>query len=462
MNRRRSKFIVACICFSTLLSSLLSATGNVYVSQMESEIDPKVMCFPSSMINASICAGYDLDTSVLDVYDTYIHSDVIQTYINSYAPRYISRTLNYNDVDVREMWQIEEMAFNSFMGFKVCELKTHVEFKDVVNEIESGNTLVISGKLVGRSHCVTVTTITDETVTFIDPYGDPNTRYRNTDKYAIVSMDKNDFMRSFKQDDGKYTYISFKRIEPNTIIADDQFYSAYNRCMRDVIATEYMVYDSVSGFDVFSDFELAEINRGYSSYIKFSKDTDKIVSYLSYKTLLENDSCVFTPLVLNDIINVSVSSDSDPVLSAYMKIYSHLTSEPINLNYLSSAYKSSDDIETRFYISCIGYERYLFGTIPDYVEDLYSRISEIITPFIDDLNSIKFIDLSFIEKYHLFSIESVNADVENGNSNDRTDTVLSVYYLYFIDNRRKLLDRICERTGKGYSLKNFSEFVITF
>ena len=96
-----------------------------YFSQMESEIDPKNMCFPTSMINSALSVGHSFDKDELDKYDNFIHSTIVTKYVNRYAPKYIKQMINSGEYDKRELWQIEELAFNSYMNKKVCELKTN-------------------------------------------------------------------------------------------------------------------------------------------------------------------------------------------------------------------------------------------------------------------------------------------------------------------------------------------------
>jgi hypothetical protein len=119
-------------------------------------------------------------------------------------------------------------------------------------------------------------------------------------------------------------------------------------------------------------------------------------------------------------------------------------------------------METRFYISCVGYENYLFGIVPNSVKDMYARITNILGPFLEDIGDIVFLDMSFVENYHESKNCTMYCDIDSRDDTNSTNAVLIVCYLYYIDNRRRLIDRMCERTGKGYSLKDFSEFVITF
>ena len=181
-----------------------------YFSQMESEIDPKNMCFPTSMINSALSVGYSFDKNELDKYDNFIHSAIVTKYVNRYAPRYIKQMVNSGEYDQRELWQVEELAFNSYMGKRVCELKTNKLLEEINEELSLGRTLVISGEICNRNHCLSVIDIDEDgNYILIDPYGDPTIWYKDNSKYAKLSVTKNKFKNMFRMENGKYTYISF-------------------------------------------------------------------------------------------------------------------------------------------------------------------------------------------------------------------------------------------------------------
>ncbi len=439
-----------------LLSMIVQLHANVeYVSQMESEIDPKIMCFPASMINAAISSGHKYDTNALDDYDSFMHSEIVTNYVYFYAPRYISRMIASEEVDIREMWQIEEMAFNAFAGYKICTLKTHRVLSELIDDIDKGS-VVISGKLAGRNHCVTVTNIRDNIVEIIDPYGDPNANYSNTDKYAIITMSLDKFRYTFKQSDGRYTYIAFSDIKQSDDV-ETNIVSVLNDidCTSRFISQINQVTHSV--------INESNVEKSYTRYLEVSKclNDSKILSILSYKTLLEAFiENGLSDIDLNSVIHYTVSLEIDTKLALYVYLYEKLSDIEVDPRHILSANLSSDRLEEQFYISCMGYKDYIFGSVSDMCTEMYASITEIISPFVQIIDNIVLLDVSDIKDYINGKLSLTKClfeplDIPN---------MFSLYKdpLYFADNKRRLFDRIGERTGKGYSIENLSVFVISF
>lgn len=452
--RRQFKQVMCTLCI--LLSMIVQLYANVeYVSQMESEIDPKIMCFPASMINAAISSGHNYNTSTLDDYDSFMHSEIVTNYVYFYAPRYIFRMIASEEVDIREMWQLEEIAFNAFAGYKICTLKTHRVLSELIDDINKGS-VVISGKLAGRNHCVTVTDILDNTAEIIDPYGDPNTNYSNTDKYAVINMNLDKFRRTFKQPDGKYTYIAFSDIEQSNDI-ETNVVSVLNDidCTSRFISQINQVAHSV--------INESNVEKSYTRYLEVSNclNDDKILSILSYKPLLEAfiDNGL-SDIDLNSVIHYTVSLEIDAKLALYVYLYEKLSDIEVDPRHILSAKLSSDRLEEQFYISFMGYKDYVFGSVSDMCTEMYASITEITNPFIQLIDSIVLLNVSDINDY-------INGKLSLTRSLFEPLDIPSMFLsykdpLYFADNKRRLFDRIGERTGKGYSIENLSVFVISF
>ena len=167
-----------------------------FTKQTTSKIEPKIMCFPTSMINAASAANVQfpmVDDNVVytpdyirDLYDEYLHSYIVKYWYEEKAYNYVSHYIDDLNVDPREMYDVEVAAFNSWVGYEACKLDDNLGKWELLEYLDKGFSVVMSGLFVGRNHCVVVlgyeTDPNDSghitNIVFYDPYGDPYTKYK--------------------------------------------------------------------------------------------------------------------------------------------------------------------------------------------------------------------------------------------------------------------------------------------
>lgn len=131
-----------------------------YYKQTNNERDPFITCFPTSMINASRILinknliSYPNNTTNYsqpeDQYDYFIHND---KEVYDFAKKNNQIVEGY---DLREMYSVEEFAFNKWVGKKVCNLNLNITISEIVDVLNAGGAVVTSGKFCGFAHVVTI------------------------------------------------------------------------------------------------------------------------------------------------------------------------------------------------------------------------------------------------------------------------------------------------------------------
>ena len=135
-----------------------------FTKQTTSKIEPKIMCFPTSMINAASAANVQfpmIDDNVAytpdyirDLYDEYLHSYIVKYWYEEKAYNYVSHYIDDLNVDPREMYDVEVAAFNSWVGYEACKLDDNLGKWELLEYLDKGFSVVMSGLFVGRNHCV--------------------------------------------------------------------------------------------------------------------------------------------------------------------------------------------------------------------------------------------------------------------------------------------------------------------
>lgn len=223
-----------------------------YHIQTNNVRDPLVACFPTSMINW--CKINKLNTvapddpryeQLEDDYDAFLHEDEdVQNFTGD-----MSRTMpwvkDYLDKggDPRELWDVEVYAMNKWLGEKHAKAQYNLTEQDIIYEIQSGRSIVTTGKFCGFSHAVTIVgfkataegylldkdiglsgsnmsfqvdgkqfVLTD--IIILDTYGNPNDNYANIGKGGFdVVIPKDDFFscinKSGKTDSHIYYGITY-------------------------------------------------------------------------------------------------------------------------------------------------------------------------------------------------------------------------------------------------------------
>ena len=164
-----------------------------YFKQTNNRRSPYIACFPTSMINGAMTVGLTLPEPIPgsdeskydqweDRFDTFLHSDTV---INHFADNAIVQSMIQDNYDYREIYTVEEWAFNKWMGAPRCKFIADISKYDIFNIINAGGALVTSGKFSHFNHvvCVVGYEAHDEThelekIIFDDPYGDPRKNYK--------------------------------------------------------------------------------------------------------------------------------------------------------------------------------------------------------------------------------------------------------------------------------------------
>jgi hypothetical protein len=124
--------------------------------------------------------------------------------------------------DIRELWDIEVFGMNKWIGEDHAKANYNLTIQDIVYEIQSGRSIVTTGKFCGFSHAVTIagfkalsdTTMLDKDIELagsnmsfpidgrsftltdiiiLDSYGNPNDRYSVVGKggfNVVMPVDK--------------------------------------------------------------------------------------------------------------------------------------------------------------------------------------------------------------------------------------------------------------------------------
>lgn len=165
-----------------------------YYKQTNNLRSPYVSCFNTSMINGSQTVGIQLpDRKSLpaeeatydqpeDQLDVHVHSDKVIEYFKN--NRDVQSLLN-QDYDYREIYAVEEYAFNDWIGKRVCKFIPHLTMENMIEIIDRGGAIVTSGKFCGFGHLVCVVGYKVDDVThrlthmiIDDPYGNPLKNYK--------------------------------------------------------------------------------------------------------------------------------------------------------------------------------------------------------------------------------------------------------------------------------------------
>jgi hypothetical protein len=142
------------------------------------------------MINAATTVGvsfppkhpsYQRD----DQYDEFLHTKAIV----DWGARRNFRTTK--DTDIREYWQVEEYAFNTWVNYQACKLEYNLSLQRIMEIILKGGAIVISGVFASYHHVVCIvgfestkhnsTDITTlRSIIIDDSYGNPHKKYKPT------------------------------------------------------------------------------------------------------------------------------------------------------------------------------------------------------------------------------------------------------------------------------------------
>ena len=421
-----------------------------YFSQMESEIDPKNMCFPTSMINSALSVGHSFDKSELDKYDNFIHSTIVTKCVNRYAPRYIKRMVNSGEYDKRELWQIEELAFNSYMGKKVCELKTNKLLEEINDELSLGRSLVISGEICNRNHCLSVIDI-DENGDYIliDPYGDPTIWYKDNTKYAKISVTKTEFKNMFRMENGKYTYITFytkDELETRPLLNFVE--------LNEMFFTVSILSDLNYLYCLSDKYNLQYYNYFYSE----TTGNNIVLSYNSYKSVYS----YCTPYFTHDDIKKCMykSSNLNVDIKTMLSIFKceQLKGIEFTDNNIIDAYVSSSNLYECLAILCTGYKEYLLSYIPEEVDLLLDKVNTVIDSIQCDFDKVKYVDKTMIFNFKAFyDLAMLSKNESNAGDN------MMISCIACLDNRRRLFKQEkCTKRSTFYTVENFKDFCIIY
>ncbi len=170
-----------------------------YHKQTNNVRSPSVACFPTSMVNAAYTAGIpvadmaiyknNLYTQDEDVFDAFLHTPELMRYYKCKPCLwdYIKRPGN----DARELWDVEEYAFNKFVGEKVCYIDWNLKIEKLIDTLLSGGAIVTSGFFYRFHHAVSIVGFTSsgedgdkdpyklENIIIDDSYGNVNTNYES-------------------------------------------------------------------------------------------------------------------------------------------------------------------------------------------------------------------------------------------------------------------------------------------
>jgi hypothetical protein len=192
-----------------------------YYKQTNNKRDPYASCFPTSMINAgetvkvpfpSPHPTYERD----DQYDEYLHRPEIV----EWASRRNLRTTS--DTDLREYWEVEEYAFNLWIGSKVCSIDWKLTKETVIDTLLGGGAIVTSGIFASYRHVVCIVgfesvkansadIVALRSIIIDDSYGNPHNKYKPVGVGGNdVVYDCDEFWNVTEKDKGMHYGVIFK------------------------------------------------------------------------------------------------------------------------------------------------------------------------------------------------------------------------------------------------------------
>lgn len=211
-----------------------SIKDNFY-KQTNNERDPYVTCFPTSMINASQAVGIKLPTDKNktgkysqpeDQFDWFLHEnpECVEFWKKPKFSDYLSNKNN----DPRELYDVEQFAFEKWIGKKVSELKYNASAQTIVDTITKGGAVVTSGLFCGFGHVICIVGYNaecenpenvkiDEVSEFIiyDSYGNPHNNYKPVGVGGLdVIWEKEEFLKKINKGTGSsqaFNIIAFNK-----------------------------------------------------------------------------------------------------------------------------------------------------------------------------------------------------------------------------------------------------------
>lgn len=165
-----------------------------FYKQTNNRRSPYVSCFNTSMINGSQTVNIPLpernslpeDEAFYDQpedqFDVHVHCEkVIKHFEND---RDVQKLLA-EDYDYREIFAVEEYAFNDWVGKRVCKFIDGLTMENMIDIIDRGGAIVTSGRFCGFGHlvCVVGYKVDDAShrlthIIIDDPYGNPLKGYK--------------------------------------------------------------------------------------------------------------------------------------------------------------------------------------------------------------------------------------------------------------------------------------------
>lgn len=182
-----------------------NSRDNEYHIQIDNKRSPSIACFPTSMINSAYVAKIpvkqmmtyhnDIYNQDEDIYDAYIHTPEIIDYIMN--DNELKRAYTIDKTDPREMWKIEEYAFNKFIGKNVCSLDFDLTMEKILYILYNGGAIATSGLFYKFHHVVSIVGYECENSSFAKDYKSIKNiiiddSYGNVqEKYSNVGMNGN-------------------------------------------------------------------------------------------------------------------------------------------------------------------------------------------------------------------------------------------------------------------------------
>lgn len=168
-------------------------TEIVMFTQRNNTITPHTACFPTSLAMALRNNGYPEIKAEMAL------DDEIMTHANSKDMRTLADKLGIprGTLWLNQWWSIMERVANDYLkraglGLK-AKWKANTSYEDIKMQIQKGFVPIIGTKLVHMKdgswggHIVTIVGYnTDMQYILCDPYGNPNTNYKDTDGFCIT------------------------------------------------------------------------------------------------------------------------------------------------------------------------------------------------------------------------------------------------------------------------------------
>jgi hypothetical protein len=192
-----------------------------YYKQTNNKRDPYSACFPTSMINA----GETVQVSFPPRHPTYERDDQYDEYLHQ--PEIVEWAKRRNIVatsttDLREYWEVEEYAFNQWIGYKACAIDWKLTKEMVMETILNGGAVVTSGVFASYRHVICIVGFesvkansTDvvglRSIIIDDSYGNPHTKYKPVGVGGNdVVYDCDEFWNITEKDRGLHYGVIFK------------------------------------------------------------------------------------------------------------------------------------------------------------------------------------------------------------------------------------------------------------